>query len=186
MARIDFETKHISVREIKLKDVPLIADYWLESDSEFLIGMGVDLSKLPKRNDLLQMLTAQIKTPITKKNAYALIWEHNKTPIGHSNVNPLVYGEQATMHLHLWHSETRKKGLGTLLVKQSLPFYFERLALKTLICEPYAFNPAPNKTLENVGFNFIKKYKTIPGSLNAEQEVNRWELTREQYDTISH
>jgi RimJ/RimL family protein N-acetyltransferase len=178
------KTSQITIREIELKDIDFIVKYWLESDADFLVGMGVDLSKLPKRSDLTKMLTKQIKTPITQKTAYALIWEVNKTAVGHSNVSPLVYGQQATMHLHLWHSETRKKGMGTLLIKQSLPFYFERLALKTLICEPYAFNPAPNKTLEKVGFTFVKKYKTIPGPLNSEQEVNRWELTREQYDAI--
>lgn len=175
---------NIKVREIALKDIDLIADYWLRSDGDFLIGMGVDLKKLPARADLINMLTSQLNNPIAEKKSYALIWELDGKQIGHSNVNNIEFGEQATMHLHLWRSNNRKKGLGTALVKKSLPFYFEHLKIKKLICEPYAFNPAPNKTLEKVGFEFVKKHETIPGTLNFKQEVNRWELTIKQFEKL--
>jgi RimJ/RimL family protein N-acetyltransferase len=88
------------------------------------------------------------------------------------------------MHLHLWKSKNRKKGIGTELVRKSIPFYFENFKIEKLICEPYALNPAPNKTLEKIGFEFIKKYRTIPGSLNFEQDVNRWELTKEKFESL--
>ena len=176
------ENLNIKVREIELEDVDLIADYWLKSKPDFLVKMGVDLNKLPTRKGLSHMLTKQINTPITDKKSFALIWELDGKQIGHSNVNGIEYGKQATMHLHLWKSDNRKKGIGTELVKKSLPFYFEKLEIKKLICEPYALNSAPNKTLEKIGFEFVKKYKTIPGSLNFEQEVNRWELTKEKYE----
>ena len=176
------ENFNITVRDIELKDIDLIANYWLESASDFLINMGVDLNKLPTRSGLRKMLTEQINTSITDKKSYALIWEFDGKQIGHSNVNGIEYGKQATMHLHLWKSNNRKKGIGTELIKKSLPFYFERLKIEKLICEPYALNPAPNKTLEKVGFEFVKKYRTIPGSLNFEQEVNRWELTKVNYE----
>ncbi len=174
----------ITVREIQLKEVDLIVDYWLNSDSNQLIGMGGDLSKLPTRDQLKSMLTEQVNCDLLDKKSYALIWELDGKPVGHSNVNNIDYGNQATMHLHLWKSINRKKGTGTELVKKSLPFYFEKLKIKKLICEPYALNPAPNKTLQKVGFEFIKKHITIPGTLNFEQEVNRWELTKEAYKKI--
>jgi len=175
----------INVREIQLEDIDLIADYWLKSDSNFLVQMGVDLNKLPTRKGLSLMLAKQINIPITNKKSYALIWELNGKQIGHSNVNCIEYGKQATMHLHLWKSTNRKKGIGTELAKKSISFYFEKLKIEKLICEPYALNPAPNKTLKNVGFQFIKKHRTIPGSLNFEQEVNRWELTKDNYEKKS-
>ncbi|MEP0264643.1 GNAT family protein [Dokdonia sp.] len=174
----------ITVREIQLKDVDLITDYWLKSDPDHLIQMGVDLNRLPKRNKLVEALTQQVNNSITDKKSYALIWELNGKQIGHSNVNNIEYGKVATMHLHLWESTNRKKGIGTELVKKSIPFYFEKLKIKKIICEPYALNPAPNRTLSNVGFEFIKKYRTIPGTLNFEQEVNRWELTEEHYKAL--
>ena len=174
--------KSISVREIEFKDIELIADYWLMSDPDFLINMGVDLKKLPARNDIKQMLSQQINCELSQKRSYALIWENNHTQIGHSNVNNIEFGSVATMHLHLWQKTNRLKGMGTEFIKKSLPFYFDKLKLTKLICEPYALNPAPNKTLEKVGFKFIKKHTTIPGSLNFEQEVNRWELTKEDFE----
>lgn len=36
-----------------------------------------------------------------------------------------------------------------------------------------------NKTLVKLGFEFIRKYKTRPGWINFEQEVNRYELKKE-------
>jgi RimJ/RimL family protein N-acetyltransferase len=60
------------------------------------------------------------------------------------------------MHLHLWYPDKRIKGMGVQLVKKSLPYFFNNLHLKTLYCEPYALNPAPNKTLPKVGFEFVK------------------------------
>jgi RimJ/RimL family protein N-acetyltransferase len=168
---------NLTVREVQIKDIDLIADYWLKSDSDFLINMGVDLNKLPTRINLRAMLTEQINTSLLDKNSYALIWELNGKQIGHTNVNNIEYGKIATMHLHLWNSTTRKKGIGTELIRMSLPFYFNRLKIKKLVCEPYALNPAPNNTLKKVGFKFVKKYLTTPGALNFEQVVNRWELT---------
>lgn len=174
--------QYISAREIKIIDIELLADYWFKSDSDFFKKMGADKGKLPTRLRMEQMLAEQISLPMKNKNSYALIWELNGKQIGHSNVNNIIYGNKATMHLHLWKSNNRRKGTGTELVKKSLPFYFKNLKLKTLICEPYALNLAPNKTLEKVGFEFIKRYITVPGSLNFEQEVNRWELTKENFE----
>ena len=122
----------INVREIKHKDVGLIANYWLNSNPDFLISMGVDLNKRPTRDELIHMLTEQINSPLDKKKSYALIWEFDGVPIGHSNVNGIDFGNFATMHLHIWNSDSRKKGLGTELVKRSLPFYFEKLKLNSL------------------------------------------------------
>jgi len=172
------ELDALNVRVIEDRDISKIADYWLLSDPEFMVSMGVDLDKLPSREGLSNMLRQQIETPIEEKMAYALIWELNGKAIGHSNVNGIEFGKQATMHLHLWNSNERRKGMGTELLKKSLPFYFNDLKLKTLWCEPYALNPAPNKTLEKVGFTFIKRYTTVPGSLNFEQEVNQWRMDK--------
>lgn len=175
------EELNLNVREIELKDLDLIADYWLKSDPDFLEYMGVDLNKLPTRIGLIKMLTEQINTPIKEKRTFALVWELNGKQVGHTNVNEIEYGIQAKLHLHLWKADNRKKGIGTLFINISLPFYFEKLQLEKLICEPSATNPTPNNILEKIGFQLIKKYRTIPGSLNFEQEVNRWELTKENY-----
>ncbi|NDK57148.1 GNAT family N-acetyltransferase [Pontibacter fetidus] len=172
---------NLAIREMLAADINLIADYWLTSNPAFLVSMGVDLAKLPTREGLTNMLQAQLQAPYEAKQTYALIWMMDDKPAGHCNVNQIVYGKQAFMHLHLWQPENRQKGVGSELVKKSLPYFFENLRLKELYCEPYALNSAPNKTLEKVGFVFEKQYTTIPGTLNFEQEVKRWKLTKEQY-----
>lgn len=178
------ENNTLHVREIQASDIPYLVDYWSYSDPEYLVAMGVDLDKLPNEGELEAMLGSQLGVPLTEKKSYALIWEQNGEPVGHCNVNQIEFGKQAHMHLHLWQSGNRKSGIGSVLVKKSIPFFFQNLELETLICEPYALNPAPNRTLEKIGFTFVKSHTCIPGYLNFEQEVNRWELTREAFNRL--
>ena len=84
----------------------------------------------------------------------------------------------------MWKSESRKNGLGLKFLKKTIPLYFEKLHLKKLLCEPYFENIAPNRTLKNIGFEFIRTYETIPGPINFRQKVNHYELTKEAFNLI--
>lgn len=165
-----------------MADLPLIADYWLKSSDAYLVGMGVDLAKVPKREVLLESLKAPLGEDYPAKSSLAMILEIDGIASGHCNVNCIKYGEEANMHLHLWRSELRQKGLGSIMVLKSLKHFFKHLKLKRIICEPYALNPAPNKILQKLGFSFEKKYRCIPGTLNFEQEVNRYCITKAEFD----
>lgn len=177
-------TNNLNVRLFNHNDLDLLMKYWFSSSDEHLIGMGVDLARMPTEPQFRQAIAHQLTLPIEQKNAFPVIWELDGKPIGHSNTNPTTYGETAKMHLHLWENPNRQKGLGTAFMKMTLPFYFNYLKLKTLICEPYALNPAPNKTMQRVGFEFVKEHFTIPGNMSFEQPVNRWKMTREQFDKL--
>lgn len=168
----------LSVRELQESDIGLIADYWTNSSDEHMESMGVDLAKVPDKQDFIDMLEYQLSLPIEKRNAYCIIWLLDGVPVGHCNTNPTEFGKEANMHLHIWSSENRKKQFGMSFLRMTIPLFFENLNLKRLICEPYALNPAPNKTLEKFGFAFEKEYVTIPGGINFEQPVNRWVLER--------
>ena len=50
------------------------------------------------------------------------------------------------------------------------------LKLKSLFCEPHAFNIGPNRTLQKAGFKYLKTHMTVPGPYNFHQAVNRWVL----------
>ncbi len=175
---------NLTVRELQQEDIPLITDYWLHSGPELMKAMGVDLDKLPSEAFWHEMLNKQLVAPYEEKQAYCTIWEIDGEAIGHCNVNKIVWGKEAYMHLHLWRNGSRQKGMGTQLVKMSLPYFYRNLQLETVFCEPYALNPAPNKTLERVGFQFIKEYITIPGFLNFEQPVCLWEMTKERFCSL--
>lgn len=176
---------NLSVREIQEQDIPLLVAYWTTAEPDFLKAMGVDLAKMPSASDFTGMLVNQLNTPIELKRSYCMIWELDGKAVGHSNTNPTVFGEEATMHLHLWQAQNRAGGLGLAFVKLTVPQFFSNLKLKRLFCEPYALNPAPNRTLEKAGFEFVKEYITIPGSLNFEQPVKRWQMTCERLKSLN-
>jgi ribosomal-protein-alanine N-acetyltransferase len=172
--------QNLSAREICESDVELIASYWSDAEPAFLIGMGVDLAKMPAKDEFRKLLVAQFDRPYKEKSTYCIVWEIDGIPTGHCNINKIVFGEEAYMHLHLWKPQSRRKGLGVELIKLTVPYFFKNYKLKTLFCEPYALNPAPNKALEKAGFTFVKTYRTIPGSVGFEQQVNRWQMSRQK------
>ena len=175
-------TKNVlSVRELKTEDIDLITQYWLNADTAFLGGMGVAINKIPNADEWKAMLSEQLNQPIEEKKSYCIIWQVNDTPIGHSNINKIIFGEEAYIHLHIWNADARRKGYGAAFIKMTLPWFFNKYKLKKLYCEPYALNDAPNKTLEKAGFEFIKEYMTIPGWLNFEQPVKLWEMSYDRF-----
>jgi RimJ/RimL family protein N-acetyltransferase len=178
------EQPHLTVRAMQHHDIDRIVQYWMNSDPAFLQSMGVDLNKLPTREQFTNMLAGQLELPVADKRSFCIIWEVDGKAAGHCNTNPTVFGKEAFMHLHLWNSTTRQNGLGYRLVQMTLPLFFEQLLLRTLYCEPYALNTAPNKTLEKLGFQLEKEYTTIPGPLNFEQPVKRWYMSRERFEQL--
>lgn len=176
----------LSVREIQHSDIEPLSDYWFKSNPEFLIAMGVDLSKMPTREQWGEMLNEQLRQAYEEKKSYCIIWLLDNEPVGHSNVNRVIFAEEAYMHLHIWEPGNRTKGMGFQFVKMTLPFFFKNMKLKRICCEPYALNPAPNKTMEKLGFEFIKEYITVPGFINFEQPVKRWELSYEKFRQLNY
>jgi [ribosomal protein S5]-alanine N-acetyltransferase len=179
------ETKPaIAVRHVEINDHENIVDYFLDSDKDFLISLGVDISKLPTKQEWLDILKLNFELTIYQKKFFYIIWLANNKSVGHSNINKIIFAKEAYMHLHIWHNQIWQKGIGTQFLKLSLPYYFNLFKLENLYCEPAAVNNAPNKTLEKIGFEFVKTYNTIPGWINTYQTVNRWVLTKEKFKTL--
>ena len=174
----------LSVREMLEIDIERIVDYFVDADAEFLKGMGADKSKMPERKQWIEKLQAQNQKPYGQKDFFYVIWLIDNQPTGHSNINTIDFGKSAVMHLHLWNGDKRKKGLGLEFLKMSIPYYFRHFELDYLVCEPYAENIAPNKVLKRIGFEFKRTYETTPGWINFHQRVNRYELTRAQFEKI--
>ena len=171
----------VSVRQMVKSDIDLIVDYFMNATPDLLTAMGADKTKLPNKTAWIKKLNIEFDKPNEKKEFYYIIWLLDNQPVGHSNINKIQYGKSATMHLHLWNGQNRKKGIGAEFLKRSLPFYFKNFNLENLVCEPYSENIAPNKILRKVGFQFIKKYETTPGWINFLQYVNRYELTKTSF-----
>ena len=169
---------NLSVRELEIHEIGRMVDYFITAKDSFLKGMGADKSKLPTRDDWIQKLELDFNKPYDEKEFYYILWLVNNQPIGHSNINQIEFGNTAMMHLHLWNTETRKKGLGIDFLRMTLPYYFKKFELQKLICEPNSKNVAPNKVLKKLGFECIRTYDTTPGQINFIQTVNRYELNK--------
>ena len=175
---------NLSVRVAEENDFNNMVDYFLKADNQFLQGMGVDPEKLPKRGEWLTLLLDDHKKDIENKGFYYIIWLLENMPVGHSNINKIIFGKEAYMHLHFWRSDKRQKGFGFEFMKLCIPYYFNSFKLKKIYCEPYALNPGPNKILKKLGFDFIKQYETTPGRINFYQPVNRWCLDIDIYKLL--
>src|SRR6266567_3594517 len=95
-------------------------DYFFQADETFLRGMGVDPAKLPKRDAWLDRLLADLAREDREKENYYLGWFDGSVPVGHSNVNKIIYGKEAYVHLHIWDRRYRKCGLGTAFLRESI------------------------------------------------------------------
>jgi [ribosomal protein S5]-alanine N-acetyltransferase len=166
------EVRIMSARE----ELERVVEYFLNADEPFLRGMGVDPSLLPNRDTWLARLEADLARDDRAKRTCYVGWIHNGVPIGHSSISDISFGEEAHIHLHMWRSDLRKAGLGTEFFKRSARTFMDRFKLKRLICEPFAGNPAPNRVLTKAGFRRTRTYRTVPGPIAFEQEVNRFEL----------
>lgn len=160
------------------RDYERVIDYFLGADQALLDLMGVDPRKLPERDAWLDRVCADLDRDDREKQTFYVGWKSGGEFVGHSNLNPIRYGADANMHLHIWRPGLRRAGLGTRFVKQTVPIYFERFELERLFCEPRAENAAPNRTLLAAGFRHVRTYRTIPGAINYEQDVSRYELRR--------
>ncbi len=160
------------------EEYELMVDYFYKADDAFLRGMGVDRLKLPQRDEWLDALLIDHEKPDRERDRFYLVWIFRGRRVGHSSINKIVPDAEAFIHLHLWNSQLRRAGLGTEFVRRSANFYFERFNLKKLVCEPWAENAAPNRLLEKLGFTFVRRYRTTPGVIAYDQDVNRYELRR--------
>ena len=172
-------SSHLQVTPFaSVTDYEGVIDYFLGADEAYLRGMGVEPKKLPARAIWLERLLPDLTRPDEQKQTFYLGWDCEGRRVGHSNVNPLVFGDQAYVHLHLWGADARRAGLGTEFFRRSVEVFFRRFALRRLYCEPYAENPAPNRVLSKLGFRLEKRYRTTPGLISFEQDVNRYVMER--------
>lgn len=150
--------------------------YFLGAEDAQLHAMGVDRGQLPSRGAWLEAALLDHKRPDTLKDRAYLAWDYQGTMVGHSSVNKIKFADAAYIHLHLWDRALRQSGLGTRFFQASVAHFQRVFGLRRLYCEPYAGNPAPNRVLQKSGFRLIKRYRTVPGPFNFEQEVNLYVL----------
>jgi len=171
----------LEIRPFRTKEeYGYMVDYFTQASEDFLRGMGIDPTKVPSRENWLSEVWEDHHKAGPDKDRIYLAWIYEGELVGHSSINKIQWGEEASIHLHLWNPQLRRNGIGTEFFRRSVNFFFREPGLKRLYCEPYAENPGPNKVLSKLGFTLARTYRTIPGKTCFEQSVNRWELSRPQ------
>jgi RimJ/RimL family protein N-acetyltransferase len=156
-----------------------MVDYFLQSSPEYLEGMGIDPSKCPARESWIESAWADHFKPIAQRDRVYLAWIFAGRLVGHSSINKIVPELEASIHLHLWRPELRNRRMGASFFIRSANYFLKQFKFKKVYCEPYAGNPSPNSVLTRIGFEFVRRYRTIPGPSAFEQDVNRYELNHE-------
>ncbi len=169
---------NLSAREMRIEEIDMVVEYFHDSSSEHLEMLGVDPTRLPRPEVWRERIRHELSRPLESRTAFLVAWLMDERPVGFSSCDKIAWGERANMHLHVVDAEKRNRGLGAEFVKRTAAIYFDRLRLKSLYCEPNAFNVAPNRTLQKAGFTYVKTYMTVPGPLNFHQAVTRWVMQR--------
>jgi RimJ/RimL family protein N-acetyltransferase len=153
----------LAVREMKIEEVGLIIDCFHQSSPEHLLALGVDRARLPDPVRWRERYASQYGLPVEKRKTFLVLWASDGQPIGFSTADRIIHRQEAFIHLHILSADQRKKGRGTACLRDTIRIYFEALALQRIFCEPNAFNVAPNRTLQSVGFKYVKRTKRSRG-----------------------
>ena len=164
----------VTAAEMSVDELDAVIDYFHDAPAEHLEILGVDPTRLPRRDRWQAMLEDDLQQPYPQRERLWVTWRHSGDMVGFSSVDRVAFGLHAFMHLHIIDDGQRTGGVGSAAVTASLPIFFERLELVRLYCEPNAFNVAPNRTVQRCGFRYVKTHMTVPGPLNYHQAVTRW------------
>src|SRR5262249_60213600 len=99
----------------------------------------------PHRGPVMHGYAADYRKFIQGREFILLVWETDGEQVGFSTADKIRFGHEAHMHLHIVHPQRRRAGTGLRCVQESVRLYFELLQLERLLCEPNAFNVAPNR-----------------------------------------
>lgn len=167
----------LRVRDLFLDDIPLVNGYWANQTPADVDRLSLDPSKVPTPYIQVDAYRKVLDLPFEQRQSDLLIWELNEQAVGMSSLRNIRYAEYGEIHLHMIEPEFRRSGYGHRFLAMTLQEYFRRFKLRLIVCEPSSTNPGPNRLLQKLGFTIAKTYRTAPGPLNREHEVNRYEIT---------
>jgi RimJ/RimL family protein N-acetyltransferase len=164
----------LSIRPMQLDDFAVRVAYFHGATDEYLARLGVDRSRLPDPGEWRARFAANLALPLEQRAEYGVVWELDATFVGFSTADRIQFGEEAHMHLHIVDPERRAAGLGAQFVRLTAAHYCDALRLARLYCEPNAFNVPPNRTLQSVGFRYLRSRRCRPTPVNTYQTTTIW------------
>lgn len=172
-------TVRLGVRPMRTEDVPAVVRYWTEASRSDLERMGVDAAKLPTADELARSLSTLCLTSAREARTFYLVWEVDGAAIGYASLKNIRYGDSGEIHLHIWDASARGQGHGARLFALSALDFYERFALKRIVCEPKADNPMPNRMLHKSGFALLGMRVGASSELSKICQLNVYSIDRE-------
>jgi RimJ/RimL family protein N-acetyltransferase len=168
----------LRVRPLAPADLPAIVRYWTTAEAADLERMGVDTAKLPTAEALTAALMALCAPAVEHRTAYS-VWLVGGEPIGYSSLKNIDRGERADIHLHVWNAGFRGRGFGARLFARSALYFYDRFALRRIVCEPSAANPMPNRMLQKAGYPLLGTRLGASSELSRVCLLNIYDIRRE-------
>ena len=169
----------LQVRPWNREDIADIVRYWKSLSDADAERMGCDLSRFPSTEEYSRLLQGQLALPLEKADSFYSMWISDGRTIGFSSLKNIQFGVRGEMHLHIWETVQRGKGIGGTLFCLSAVDFYERFKLGTAICEPSAGNPFPNRMLQKIGFPVIGSRFGRSSELSADRDLNTYAISRE-------
>jgi RimJ/RimL family protein N-acetyltransferase len=159
---------------MELTDFDARIAHFHEATDEHLNKLGVDRSRLPHPDAWRASFEQNLARPLELRSEYGIVWELDGSLVGFSTADQIRSGDEAHMHLHIIDPERRAGGLGTQFVRLTAAHLCDVFRLKSLYCEPNAFNVAPNRTLQRAGFMYVCSREGRPNPINSYQTTTIW------------
>jgi RimJ/RimL family protein N-acetyltransferase len=176
-ARIDDEMQ-LSVRPLVTEDFDKFIGYWTGLSHQDIERMGIAVDRMPSAEQMRKDLEVIATQSIEQLSNFILVWSVNGEAVGHSSLREMVRGERASVHLHMWRADLRGKGYGPRLFCLAALDFYERFALRNMICEPKSDNPFPNRMLRKIGFPLIRVHVAAASTWTVVSELNRYAILR--------
>ena len=158
----------------------LVVRYFHDASDADLARMGViERARLPPPDAWHRKLEAAIAAPPKDATSFYSAWLVGGTPVGYAAVKDIQFGEHASIHLHMWSAAHRGQGHGATLFCVSTLDAYDRFRLRSLVCEPGAANPMPNRMLAKVGFPLVRTYVGASSELSQVTTLNRYDIRRD-------
>jgi RimJ/RimL family protein N-acetyltransferase len=174
----------LEVRPLRADEAHLVVDYFHDASDEDLARMGVvDRKNLPPAEAWDTKLRDTIASPLATASSFYFAWLVDGQLVGFSSLKNLRVDDRADLHLHMWSAPHRRQGHGATLFCLTVLEAFERFHLQTLVCEPKASNPMPNRMLAKVGFPLVRTYVGASSELSKTVPLNQYDIRRDIAET---
>ena len=153
----------------------VITYFHSRSDAQLAV-MGCARDCLPEMSVWRDDLFMQASLPVCERSIYYVGWYADRRLIGHANINDIVFGDRALLHMHMWDDGMTGRGYGPRLLTESLRHFFREFSLRQITCTPKADNPGPNGALRRLGIPIAQHYEARPGPMATDQMVNHYDI----------